>query len=145
MPKKMRVEVDGSAIQGVIDVDYDIHSGWDTKTGKVGGEFSFSPLTITREMQPDSFDFLRRAKHNDEKFNITVVFRWQDPDSEQEEDYIWIELEKACVVGYTVKHQNWKNSDLGKYNPLEIIKLGYKKVTMKTANGSFDVQFEKEV
>jgi type VI protein secretion system component Hcp len=141
----MTVKVEGKPILGVIDVTYGISCGqWDSKTGTITGEVTYSPLVLTREMQSDSFAFFRRGTHSDERFKVEVTLRRKNPEKDLEEEYVWITLENAVVLEYTIQHQDWKDSSVGGYNPLEIITLGYKKLTLKTADGQAAVEFKKK-
>lgn len=143
MPRKMTVEVNGKQIEGVLNVEYKLDSEWDNRTGKVKGEFRFSPLTIYREMQSDSPSFFRWAHQNDKAFPAKITFKRLSPTDNAEEDFLTIELDTAVVISYEVRHQDWKDERLGNYDPLEIVKLGYKKVKMSTPDDNYQIEFKK--
>jgi type VI protein secretion system component Hcp len=137
MPKEMIVKVDDTPIDGVIDVQYAIGSGWDEKTGRIRGSVTCGPITIKREMQPDSFLFFKRACLTDDRFKVHITFRRQDPQTKNSVGYVDIELEEAVVVEYKIDHSDWKDTDRDGYDPIEVFQLGYKSLKMKTASGEY--------
>jgi type VI secretion system Hcp family effector len=142
MPKQPKVTINGSKINGILDVHYNVGRGWDPFTGLSKGDRRFGTVTIVKEMEEQSFSFFKKACLPNETFKAEIAFVRNDPKIKQDEEYIWITLESALVTSYTINHQDWKNKGLSDYNAVEVIEMGYETVTVKTKDGSHSEKFK---
>jgi len=142
MPLQPKVKIDGKDVLDVLDVAYTIGSGWDNTTGDVRGEVEYGPVVVTKMMRGDSALFFKKAALTKTRFPVEIIFRWQDPATQQPEDYIWITLDKAVMLNYSIEHQDWKDGSVTGYNPVEILTLGYVKLKIKSKDGEHEVVFE---